>query len=119
MLNPSPNAFRFAAGNNAYAVDIQNNFVILLIERLGGWVAAPEFTPMLATDDAIAAAGGPVKFVDRILAAANKALRAIFGKPATAPGVETPTPQLLVLANLAATVKAHTLMDGSVELQRK
>ena len=118
MATPQARAFRFNAGGSNYAVDIQASAVVLLVQRANGWIVAPEFVAIPATDAAILAEGGVMRYVDKLVAALNVALRNIFGKAvvdlAPAAGL-----QEQVLERLATHFKAHQLMDGSTEIQPK
>jgi len=118
-MNPSVNAFRFSAGNS-YAVDILGESVFLLVERSSGWERVNELPDYSASNFAISAAGGPVKFVEAFIEALNAVLRILQG--GAAPGdLPEPdgTPQGDVLAYLNSSVVAHTMMDGVVQLRVK
>lgn len=120
-MNPSPHAFRFAVGTNAYALDISGDLVRLHVERRDGWQIAPEFSPLSASSEAIAAAGGPVKFAQLLIAAVNSVLRIIQGKPREGDIAkpEGDSAQSEVLAYLKSSVVAYTMMDGVVQLRVK
>jgi len=120
-MNPTNNAFRFAVGANAYALDIADDLARLYVERRDGWQIAPEFSPLSASAEAINAIGGPVKFAQLLIAAVNSVLRIIQGKPREG-DIAKPKddgPQSEVLAYLKSSVVAYTMMDGVVQLRVK
>lgn len=119
-MNPGLSAFRFTAVEQ-YAIDIVDESVYFLRLRAGGWEVVPEFTRFSATAEDIAAAGGPVRFADLILAAVNALLRLFQGKPRPEDRPEPPTQsaQDAVLDDLNTSVISHTLMDGTIQLRRR
>lgn len=118
---PTTRAFRFIAYGRAFAVDIQNDRVLLFGVTPDGWSRATEFAAIPATNADIEAAGGPVKFVDAIIAAVNQFLRLIGAKPKPEdlPAPREGSLQDAVLADLNANVRPWEMMDGTFELQRK
>lgn len=104
-----------------YAVDIPGEAAVLLTHGPQGWEQCEEMTPTTATPEAIAKAGGPVKFVWSLLESINRALRILQGKPREGdiPKPQDPTTQGEVLAFMNSSVVPHTLMDGTVQLRVK
>lgn len=118
-MSPSIRAFRFNVGSVPFAFDIQGDVTVLLFQGPQGWEQSEEMPAVISTPESITRAGGPVQFVHIILEAINRALRIIQGKPRDGdiPKPQDPTPQADVLAYMQKSVVAHTLMDGTVELQ--
>ena len=76
-MNPTIRAFRFIVSGVPYAVDIQGDALYLLTQGPSGWAQSDEMAAITATNQAIEAAGGHVKFVWSILESINRALRII------------------------------------------
>jgi hypothetical protein len=120
MTTPSNKAFRFQVLTVHYAVDIVAKKVVMYSSTsgaTGSWTLAAQSVD--ASDEAIKAAGGPVKFVDLIIESINSFLRIAQGKQLAS---DVPAPANLqdeVLAAMRESVFAFTMMDATVQLRKR